>query len=200
MLRTILRAALPTAVLVTLAVGVDAASQQRGGGKPGAARVNPNAATIKEFLKRVDGYVEVHKKLEATLPALPKQTTPQQIDAHERALARLMQDARKNVKPGDLLFPAMQRLVRTLLRPIFLGKDGLQIKNEIVDNEYKGNVKLAVSGRYPDEVPVSTVPPQVLQALPKLPEEIEYRFIQHDLILFDPHAHIIADFMERAFN
>jgi len=75
MLRTILRAALPAAVLLTLAVGVDAASQQRGRGKPGAARVNPNAATIKEFLKRVDGYVEVHKKQEATLPALPKQTT-----------------------------------------------------------------------------------------------------------------------------
>jgi hypothetical protein len=44
------------------------------------------------------------------------------------------------------------------------------------------------------------VPPQVLQQLPKLPEELEYRFIQRTLILFDPHAHIIADFMERAFN
>jgi hypothetical protein len=163
-------------------------------------RVNPNAATIKEFVKRVDGYVALHKKLEATLAALPKEATPQQIDVHERALGKLMQEARKDAKPGDILFPAMQRLVRTLLRPIFRGKDGLQIKNEIVDNEYKGNVRLVVNGRYPDEVPVSTMPPQVLMALPKLPEELEYRFIQHALILFDPHAHIIADFMERAFN
>jgi hypothetical protein len=163
-------------------------------------RVNPNAATIKEFLKRVDAYVALHKKLEGTLPALPKEATPQQIDVHERALGKLMQEARKDAKPGDILFPAMQRLVRTLLRPIFRGKDGLQIKNEILDNEYKGNVKLVVNGRYPDEVPVSTMPPQVLMALPKLPEELEYRFIQRDMILFDPHAHIIADFMERAFN
>jgi hypothetical protein len=163
-------------------------------------RVNPNAATIKEFLKRVDAYVALHKKLEATLPALPKEATPQQIDVHERALGKLMQEARKDAKPADILIPAMQRLVRTLLRPIFRGKDGLQIKNEIVDNEYKGNVKLVVNGRYPDEVPVSTMPPQVLVALPKLPEELEYRFIQRALILFDPHAHIIADFMERAFN
>jgi hypothetical protein len=44
------------------------------------------------------------------------------------------------------------------------------------------------------------MPPQVLMALPKLSEELEYRFIQRALILFDPHAHIIADFMERAFN
>ena len=164
------------------------------------ARVNPNAATIKEFLKRVDAYVALDKKLEGTLPSLPKQTDPKQIDAHQRALARLIQEARKDAKPGDILFPAMQRLVRALLRPIFAGKDGLQIQNEIVDNEYKGNVKLTVNGRYPDEVPISTVPPQVLQQLPKTPEELEYRFIQRTLILFDTHAHIIADFAERAFN
>jgi hypothetical protein len=192
MLRTLFHTVLPGAVLLGLTIGLDAASQ------PG--RVNPNAATIKEFLKRVDAYVALHKKLEDTLPPLPKQTTPQQIDAHERALAKLIQAARKDAKPGDILFPGMQRLVRTLLLPIFRGTDGLQIKNEILDNEYKGNVKLAVNGRYPDEVPISTVPPQVLLALPKMPEELEYRFIQHNMILFDPHAHIIADFMERAFN
>ncbi|HVD93013.1 MAG TPA: hypothetical protein VNC21_12045 [Vicinamibacterales bacterium] len=163
-------------------------------------RVNPNAVTIKEFLKRVDVYVALHKKLEATLPALPKQTDPTVIDKHERALARLVQEGRKDAKPGDLLFPAIQRVVRSLLRPIFTGKAGTQIRGEIVDNEYKGNVKLVVNGRYPDEVPISTVPPQVLEALPKLPEELEYRFIQNTLILFDPHAHVIADFMERAFN
>jgi len=181
-------------LVLSLPVVAAAAPEQ---GKP---RVNPNAATIKEFLKRVDAYVALHKKLEGALPALPKEATPQQIDVHERALGKLMQEARKDAKPGDILFPAMQRLVRTLLRPIFRGKDGLQIKNEILDNEYKGNVKLVVNGRYPDEVPVSTMPPQVLMALPKLPEELEYRFIQRDMILFDPHAHIIADFMERAFN
>ena len=50
------------------------------------------------------------------------------------------------------------------------------------------------------EVPISTVPPQVLAQLPKLPEELEYRFIQTTLILFDSHAHIIADFVERAIQ
>ena len=37
------------------------------------------------------------------------------------------------------------------------------------------------------------MPPQVLKKLPKLPEELEYRFVRQNLILFDPHAHIIAD-------
>jgi hypothetical protein len=185
---------LQTATLGILLSGVPLpAAAQRAG-------VNPNAATLKDFTHRVDQYVALHKKLEGTLPALPKQTNPTEIDKHERALARLLQDARKTAKQGDLLTPAMQRLVRRLLRPIFTGKDGLQIKGEILDKEYKGSVKLAVNGRYPDEVPISTVPPQVLAQLPKLPEELEYRFIQTNLILFDPHAHMIADYIDHAFQ
>jgi hypothetical protein len=194
MLRASIYSALLGALLIGLSSGAGAAPQAR---KPA---VNANAAVMQDFLKRVDQYVALHKKLEGTLAPLPKQTTPDQIDAHERALGKLIQEGRKGARQGEILTLGMQRFVRTLLRPIFSGADGLQIKNEIMDKEYKGNVKLVVNGRYPDEVPVSTMPPQVLAALPKLPEEIEYRFIQNNLILFDPHAHIIADYLVRAFN
>ena len=189
----VLRSAILGAILICVASAAAAAPQKQ---KP---RVNPNAAVISDFMKRVDAYLALHRKLEDTLPKLSKQTTPQEIDAHQRALGKLIQEARKDAKPGDLLTPGMQRLVRALLRPIFSGPEGLQIKNEILDKEYKGDVKLAVNARYPDEVPISTVPPQVLKGLPKLPEELEYRFIQNSMIIFDSHAHVIVDFMYRAF-
>lgn len=161
---------------------------------------DPNAEVIKEFLKRVDAYVAIHKKVEDTLPPLPKQTTPQIMDQHERALAKLIQAARKGAKQGDIFTPQMQTLVKRLLLPIFSGKDGAHVRTEIMDNEYKGNVVLTPNGRYPDEIPVSTVPPQVLQFLPKLPEEMEYRFVRQNLILFDPHAHLIPDWVPQAFK
>lgn len=189
MLRTLLAGAMTLYAIHPLAPAVQRNSH-----------VNPDATTIQEFKKRVDDYVALRRKLEATLPALPKQTTPQQVDAHERGLAKLIQEARANAKPGDIFAPAMQRFVRRVLAPVFVGKAGAQIKSEITDNEYKGNVKLAVNARYPDEVPVSTMPPQVLQSLPKLPEELEYRFVQKALILFDPHAHVIPDFVEQAIK
>lgn len=165
--------------------------------------VNPDdadAAIIKDFVARVDAYVALHKKAEAALPALPKQTNPQIIDQHERALAKLIQAARKNAKQGDIFAPGMQALVRRLLRPVFSGADGVHVRAEILDNEYKGNVTLTPNGRYPDEIPVSTVPPQVLSNLPKLAEELEYRFVRQNLILFDPHAHIIPDWVPQAFK
>lgn len=193
MLRATTRPAILGALLILLPAATGAAGQ-----KP-APHVNPNAAVISSFMKRVDGYIALHRKLEATLPKLSKQTDPKEIDAHERALAKLIQEARKGAKQGDLLTPAMQARVRSLLRPIFSGESGAQVKGEIMDKEYKGGAPLAVNARYPDQVPVSTVPPQVLAGLPKLPEELEYRFIQNNLIIFDSHAHIIVDFMDRAF-
>jgi hypothetical protein len=164
------------------------------------APVNANATTLQDFVKRVNEYVALHKKLESTIPSLPKQTTPAQVDQHERALGALIKQARANAKPGDLFTPAMQTLVRSLLRPIFSGTEGTHLKAEIVDNEYTGSVKIEVNGRYPDAVPLSTMPAQVLKVLPPLSEELEYRFILHTLILLDTHAHIIADFVDRSFR
>jgi hypothetical protein len=63
-----LRAAVTAAVIMLAGwtTPMDAADQ-----KP-AQPVNQNAATLAEFKKRVDAYVELHKKLEATLPKLPE--------------------------------------------------------------------------------------------------------------------------------
>lgn len=65
-------------------------------------------------------------------------------------------------------------------------------------DENPAGIVLKVNGRYPDTVPISTVPPQVLQTLPKLREGMEYRFIGDALILLDTHAHVVADFIDDA--
>ena len=80
---------------------------------------------------------------------------------------------------------------------MFGGPDGKELKSSIMD-ENPVSVKLEVNGRYPDSVPISTVPPQVLQTLPELTEDLEYRFIGDSLIILDSHAHVIADFIENA--
>jgi hypothetical protein len=160
--------------------------------------VNPDAATMADFRKRVDEYVALQKKFEKTLPPLPDKATPQQMDTHERALGKLLQENRTDAKRGDLFTPAMQRVVRRLLRPAFRGASGAQLKKEILE-EYTEPVVVKVNGRYPDTVPLSTVPPQILKGLPDLPEELQYRFVGDRLILLDPRAHIIVDYMEHVF-
>ena len=160
--------------------------------------VNADAKAMAGFLDRVNSYAAMHQKLENTLPRLSKESTPEQIDTHQRALGKLIQDARRDANPGDLFTPDSQALIKQLMAKVVNGPDGSAIKASIMD-ENPGVPGLKVNDRYPDTVPVSTVPPRVLEGLPKLPEEMEFRFVGNDLILLDTHAHIIADFVRNAF-
>ena len=157
-----------------------------------------DARGLAEFNERVTAYTALHQKLEATLPGLPNETTPEVIYNHQNALAQLIVQARKGAKQGDIITPATQLVFRQVLARVFKGQEGRELKASILD-ENPGNVGLQVNRRYPDEIPLSTVPPQVLSALPKLPKDLEYRFIGDRLILLDVHAHIIADYMDKAF-
>jgi hypothetical protein len=155
----------------------------------------PEAPIVADFDARVKEYMELHQKLEDTLPKLSKEATPDEIDKHQRALERLVREARKGVQPGTVFTPSMEKLVREVMADVFGGPDGAALKASIMD-ENPGLTKLTVNARYPDTVPLSTVPPQVLQRLPKLPEELEFRFIGRDFIIMDEHAHIIVDLIE----
>lgn len=159
--------------------------------------VNRDAKALVSFQKRVKEYVALHNKLEKTLPSLPKDASPQQIDQQQRALGKLIQDARRTAKHGDIFTPESRRVVLKLMKQVFGGPDGRQLRDSIMD-ENPGNVAITVNSRYPDIVPLSTVPPQVLASLPKLPDDLEFRFLGRRLILMDVHAHLIVDFIDNA--
>jgi hypothetical protein len=165
-------------------------------GRPGGTQlVNQEAQALVGLQDRVKDYLALHDKLEATLPPLPTETSPAQIDTHQRALARLIQDARRDAKPGDIFTRDARGVIRGLMLRVFRGPDGAKLKASVMD-ENPGRLQLTVNSRYPDTVPFSTVPPQVLAGLPKLPEELEYRFIGRTLILLDVHAHLIVDLID----
>jgi hypothetical protein len=160
--------------------------------------VNPDAKALAGFLARVNEYVKLHQKLESALPRLPKEATPEQIDKNQRALGAAIKNARAGAKQGNMFTPDSQAVIKKLLAKVFGGPDGPALKASIMD-ENPGIPKIVVNDRYPDEVPLSTIPPQVLEGLPKLPEEMEYRFIGNALVLMDVHAHIIVDYIPDAF-
>ncbi|MBA3298075.1 MAG: hypothetical protein H0U19_14200 [Acidobacteria bacterium] len=155
------------------------------------------AATLAVMNDRIFEYVVLHRRLEAGLEKVPVDATPEQIDTFQRALESQVRAARTSAKQGDLFTPEARAVIRRLLATIFAGADGKELKESVLDETPVG-VKIAVNGRYPDNVPMSTIPPQVLQTLPKLAEEMEYRFVGDALILLDVHAHVIADFIPDA--
>lgn len=193
------------AVLLSLPACRDRSAPPAEQGKPGSAAgpqadqpVNADARALAGLMDRVNEYVVLHRKLEDSLPHLSKEASPEEIDKHQRALGKMIQDARSGAKQGDLFTPESQAVSKRLLARVFGGPDGPALKASIMD-ENPGIPTLKVNERYPDTVPLSTIPPQVLEGLPKLPNEMEFRFVGNSLILMDVHAHIIADFIPNAF-
>jgi hypothetical protein len=159
-----------------------------------------DAAALATMNVRVQQYLELHQRIEQSLPSLPEERTPEQIDQHQRAFENQMREARKTAKPGDIFTAEAQPVIKRLLAQIFGGPDGKELKSSIMDENPidPSTVKVTVNARYPDSVPLTTIPPPVLQILPQLTEDLEYRFIGDWLILLDADAHIIADFIPDA--
>lgn len=156
-----------------------------------------DAAALATMNDRLQQYFEVHKQLEAGLPKLPDDATPEQIHRNQRLLEQKMRDARKGSPRGEIFTAEAEPVIRRLLAAVFAGPDGKELMASILDENPAG-MKLSVNMRYPDEVPISTVPPEILQTLPRLSEDLEYRFIGHHLILLDSHAHVVADYIPDA--
>ncbi len=165
--------------------------------------VNRQAMIFKEFSDRVQHYVELHKRAEAGLPPLKKNSSATEIHNHEAALAGAIRSARPNARHEDIFFDGVAAAIRTILRTELNGPQGEQLKSAIRDSNpdssgMPGRVRLAVNASYPVGVPLSTVPPSLLLNLPKLPQEVEYRFVGRHLILRDVTANLIVDYIWEA--
>ena len=160
------------------------------------APVNPTAKTIADYQDRVKAYLTAQRKLSSGIPTLPDKATPQQIDARQREFGKLIMAARKGLKPGDLFGADMSALIRQSLAPLFKGPNGAKLRAAIFEEPHP--VVPAVNVRYPDEVPLSTMPPDVMKQLPSLDPALEYRFIGRHLILLDVEAHVIIDVVSNA--
>lgn len=183
-----------TVVLVVL--GAPATLKSAGG--PPQQGVNPDAATIVDFNKRVEAYIALHNKVDAALSEPAADGRPEAVVEHQRAFAKMMAQERPNAQTGDILTKPMRNVVRRLLAGVFRGPNGRDIKRSILD-EYTGNFVLRVNQPYPDSMPFSSVPLPILEGLPKLPDALGYRFVGQRLILLDTHGRLVVDIMEKAF-
>ena len=135
-------------------------------------RPSGTAATV-AFEAQVKEYLAMHRKLEAELPKLKKEATPEEIDKNQRALAALVQSARPNAQQGAFFTPEMQAYLRQVFDQVFVGTDGKNLLGSIMDENPGVPAQPVVNERYPDAVPLSTMPPEILNVLPKLEEDME---------------------------
>ena len=152
----------------------------------------------REFSEQVRKYVKLHRQVEASLPSLKSTKDPAVIVGYQQALAKKLFQARRDAKQGDIFTPAASEEFRVILSDVFHGPDAGLARATLKQGEPVKAVSLQVNNTYPDGVPVTTVPPSVLQNLPPLPREVQYRIVDRFLVLQDVKANLIVDFMDGA--
>lgn len=175
-----------------------AACGQAVASKPQAPTKDKRARAFQEFTELVRQYMELRKKLDASLPRLGSKESQEHIVAHQQAFAQKIREARAGAKRGDIFAPEIAEEFRRLIRREFQGPKGPNARKTIRQGNPVKPFRLRVNDTYPETLPITTMPPALLLKLPQLPEEVAYRIVGRDLILQDVDARLIVDFIHHA--
>lgn len=191
-----------SALMAMVAVMVTAASPVAGQTSPASQppvvpdfKVEIWGSVLIDFSARMTAYEELRRTLAVGLPALTVTDDPAEILRAEMGLASRIRRARAGARRGDIF----TRPIRAAFKRALAGAltDGICAA---IRDDNPGEFFYDVNGTYPKSRPLSTVPPSVLAALPRLPDDVMYRFLDRDLILHDTRANIILDRIDDAFR
>jgi hypothetical protein len=163
------------------------------------AQTTSDAQVLADFQMRVQQYVEVHRRLEGPVPTVAVSEDWAEIKAAIEALATEIRAARTHARRGDIFTPDIERLFRRRIRECLEGcniEELLATLNE--ENPPDLVLTPRVNGRWPEEASLGPMPPKLLAGLPPLPDELQYRFMNRDLVLWDVHANVVVDLIKRA--
>jgi hypothetical protein len=190
--------ALSVLAVVTLGGGLTTGVglAQRGAQQQVKTLPAPNKA-FDEFKEQIQKYVDLRTKVESSLPKIVDTSDPKKLADRAAALAGALQAARREAKQGDIFKPAIAAQFRKILAADAASrtaKDKADIMEEVPA------IQPRVNALYPTDSPqgptaLASVPAKLLQALPQLPDVVDYRFMGRTLILRDVIADLIIDYL-----
>jgi hypothetical protein len=160
----------------------------------GAQPAGERDPILRDFQTRVASYVDVQKRLAQGAP-MTSTSDPSITQAAENALAARLKTARADAKQGDIFAPSIAARLRQLMDPELRGRAAAETRSAIRD-EPPPAFALKVNAVFPDGA-LPTMPVNVLQVLPRLPKQLEYRIVNTHLVLRDVQAGIIVDYMSK---
>jgi hypothetical protein len=157
-----------------------------------------SVAALQAFHQRAETYAALHRQLAASLPPLGSRVDRQSLLAARAFLASAIKAARPNARQGDLFTPAVTRIVRDIvIEARYTGDFSVFVPP--LDEE--GRLMTGIHPRVYDSFPkwaTEDLGAGVIYRLPTLPEELEYRLIDYDLVIWDIYADLIVDFIPYA--
>jgi hypothetical protein len=160
-----------------------------------AADVIPGRlGAINDFQNRVDAYAKLHKSAQSELPASKQTNSAADILKGQHLLAAKIREKRQGAFQGNIFSPEISQEFHRLAGTATHGPAAGRVQKSLQRAE-PVRLALRVNETYPQHVPLQSVPPTLLQNLPALPPELEYRVVGHALVLRDIGANLIVDFI-----
>jgi TonB family protein len=152
---------------------------------------------LADFTARIQAYLDVRRAAVQTVPAPAITADRAATIATTDALAAAIRRARADARIGDILTPQVAIAIRAAIARGCAQRFD-ELRREIAAETPVPLARLAVNDRWPIGDPLPTMPPDVLEALPPLPPELEYRFAGTSLVLRDMDANLIVDIVRDA--
>lgn len=157
------------------------------------------SAALCAFEERLNEYAVLHRRLQAPLPLKPSDS-PYLLTVKREYLASAIKRRRPTAEQGDMFAPEVAQLFRDLIAEALVGRDvEAMLRDLFEDQPLVLGFQPRVHDGYPDWA-THEMPVILLQWLPPLPEELEYRLIDHDLLLWDAEADLIVDVLPGAIR
>jgi hypothetical protein len=163
-----------------------------------AESVNQNSVLVQDFQRSLNDYLKLHKRVQAALPTPKSGNSATGIKQYQQSLAQGIRAERAQARQGDIFTPPVSQLFRQLIVTPFRSSDGDKIRASLRHAEPVQGLKLEINQEYPQATPLQSTPPTLLTDLPKLPKELEYRLVGHELILLDTTSNLIVDLLPDA--
>lgn len=164
------------------------------------AEVNPDSPVVKDFNRRVTGYVKLHKTALAGIHRLKPTNSPEAILQYQRGLAQRIGQARRDVGQGSIFTLEISAEFRRLIGVTMQGPEARRIRQSLQRAAPVHIPGMRVNSVYPAGLPLESTPPSLLLNLPALPPVVEYRVVGHDLVLRDVDANMVVDFIPNAIS
>jgi hypothetical protein len=153
---------------------------------------------VDEFTAGVREYLRVR---DLAVRGLPQEgpAEPGQMLAVRKALRRAIQDARPDARQGDLFTERAAAAFRHIVALTAAAHrvDTRAVVRAVNAERTVGAKPPAVNHRY-DWRLGAWMWPALLQALPQLPPDLQYRIVDDDLVLIDVGASLVVDILEDA--
>ena len=158
-------------------------------------------ASIQQFRSAVRTYAALHRRIEKQLPPFRVMDHGGDIVESSNALAAALQTARAKAREGDFFTTAVAVNFRLRIAEALAARQILP--DEVVADsvgEAPADAPMPfVNGRFPWARGAATWP-CIIEALPGLPDELQYRIVGRDLVLVDTHAGLVVDILRNAIR